>query len=255
MACRPIERVREMIVFGLLAAKVKFTAPRLGNWKINFSVPDSEPAMVASVDFYDLRQLPDDISIATASHMSARFPYVSPSGYLPPSRNGPPAYIVDGGYYDNSGASANLDILATRALTSKLQDGRAVVDGLGPVEAYYIHIDNGYGGQGLTGSRNYSPTEFTIPIKTFYMTMDFNVQDATERVRRVFKNRFCQITVPDSPMRAPLGWVLSEKVMSVLDNQLTPGIRQGCSGQPWLRPASEQDGKGASAFDQSYAVQ
>jgi hypothetical protein len=47
-----------------------------------------------------------DIPASTAAHMSARFTYVSPAGLLP---NG--GRVVDGGYFENSGAATALEIL------------------------------------------------------------------------------------------------------------------------------------------------
>ena len=47
------------------------------------------------------------IPLSTAAHMSARFTYVSPAGRFPDE-----TYIVDGGYFENSGATKALEIVA-----------------------------------------------------------------------------------------------------------------------------------------------
>jgi hypothetical protein len=47
-----------------------------------------------------------DLPASTAAHMSARFTYVSPAGLLP---NG--GRVVDGGYFENSGAATALEVL------------------------------------------------------------------------------------------------------------------------------------------------
>ena len=49
-----------------------------------------------------------NIPLSTAAHMSARFTYVSPAGRFPDG-----THIVDGGYFENSGATTALEI-ATR---------------------------------------------------------------------------------------------------------------------------------------------
>lgn len=49
---------------------------------------------------------PRDLPLSTAAHMSARFTYVSPAGLLP---NG--GHVVDGGYFENSGAATALEIV------------------------------------------------------------------------------------------------------------------------------------------------
>jgi hypothetical protein len=46
------------------------------------------------------------IPLSTAAHMSARFTYVSPAGRFPDG-----TYIVDGGYFENSAATAALEIV------------------------------------------------------------------------------------------------------------------------------------------------
>lgn len=66
----------------------------------------------------------EDVPLSTAAHLSARFPYVSPSGRIVRSSACPAAgglvpeaavsYDADGGYFDNSGAGAVTD--AWRAL-------------------------------------------------------------------------------------------------------------------------------------------
>jgi hypothetical protein len=47
-----------------------------------------------------------DIPLSTAAHMSARFTYVSPAGLLPGG-----GHVVDGGYFENSGAATALEVL------------------------------------------------------------------------------------------------------------------------------------------------
>jgi Patatin-like phospholipase len=48
-----------------------------------------------------------DLPISAAAHLSARFTYVSPAGKFPPDGT----HVVDGGYFENSGATTALDIL------------------------------------------------------------------------------------------------------------------------------------------------
>jgi hypothetical protein len=47
-----------------------------------------------------------DLPLSTAAHMSARFTYVSPAGLLPDG-----GHVVDGGYFENSGAATALEVL------------------------------------------------------------------------------------------------------------------------------------------------
>lgn len=49
--------------------------------------------------------------LSTAVNFSTRFPGISPSGEIPPGGKQPPQRVVDGGYYDNSGARTAWDNL------------------------------------------------------------------------------------------------------------------------------------------------
>jgi hypothetical protein len=61
-----------------------------------------------------------DLPISAAAHLSARFTYVSPAGKFPLDGT----HVVDGGYFENSGATTALDIL--REITREM--GRAGSD-------------------------------------------------------------------------------------------------------------------------------
>jgi hypothetical protein len=56
-----------------------------------------------------------DMPLSTAAHVSARFTYVSPAGRFAPDGT----HVVDGGYFENSGAATGLDIL--RLVNSELR--------------------------------------------------------------------------------------------------------------------------------------
>jgi hypothetical protein len=74
-----------------------------------------------------------DLPISAAAHLSARFTYVSPAGKFPPDGT----HVVDGGYFENSGATTALDIL--REITREM--GRAGSD-LGDTVPKLIMISN-----------------------------------------------------------------------------------------------------------------
>lgn len=74
-----------------------------------------------SVDLLALLQR--DMPLSTAVHNSARFTYVSPAGrlYLPDS-NTTWGHLVDGGYFENSGASTAANILKESVAISQLRE-------------------------------------------------------------------------------------------------------------------------------------
>jgi len=79
---------------------------------------DGQPAVVCSVALDSISGRVDvlsnldstvDMHLSAAAVMSSRFPYVSPAGYLEWDKR--KHYFVDGGYFDNSGAGATLEML------------------------------------------------------------------------------------------------------------------------------------------------
>jgi len=58
-----------------------------------------------------------DLRISTAAHCSARFPYISPIGGLPPIGNRPGYHVADGGYLENSGSATAQQIFNVIAQT------------------------------------------------------------------------------------------------------------------------------------------
>src|SRR5262249_21520303 len=60
-------------------------------------------------DLTDL--LKADVRLATAAHDSARFAFVSPAGRLLSSEGRDFGHVVDGGYFENSGAATLKDVL------------------------------------------------------------------------------------------------------------------------------------------------
>lgn len=54
---------------------------------------------------------PTTTAVGVATLDSARFPYISPAGDVPSTTGAPRRLLVDGGYFDNSGAASLRDLL------------------------------------------------------------------------------------------------------------------------------------------------
>jgi hypothetical protein len=68
------------------------------------------PTFTDTADIYALIGHDEDFRVSTAINNSARFPYVAPAGTL--QKNGEDtAHIVDGGYFENFGASTAAELL------------------------------------------------------------------------------------------------------------------------------------------------
>jgi hypothetical protein len=183
-----------------------------------------------------------NISLATAAFLSARFPIVSPAGELPrcePEGNGDQPSdgdvlaIGDGGYRDNTGAAAIDDVWSIVETKIEAHNQRAGVC----IVPILVEIDNGYANRGtrtvgsvpyqltapLTGllgviaSRDAGPieavaSEFAQPeFGGFTASVDGEVQNS----------RFVRVSLFDHPgVTAPLGWSLSNAAINDITRQI-----------------------------------
>ena len=76
-----------------------------------------------------------DMRLSTAAHLSARFTYVSPAGLLPNNER-----VVDGGYFENSGAATALEIL--RVVQTVLSERQGKPDWPDQVNPVVLLLDN-----------------------------------------------------------------------------------------------------------------
>jgi hypothetical protein len=70
-----------------------------------------ESAFPDAVDLLDESMRTQDMPLSTAAHLSARFTYVSPAGTLRTHRGDVWGHVVDGGYFENSGAATATDLM------------------------------------------------------------------------------------------------------------------------------------------------
>lgn len=162
-----------------------------------------------------------DLPVSTAAHMSARFTYVSPAGLLPGRERG---HVVDGGYFENSGAATALEVL--------YEVEAAIEEGHWPetVVPIVIEIRNGPTQQ-LPDTRKDTVEEAKQPKRKFLgealapLSTLFNtraaratfsqeaIESEQESQRELHpenkpRNRLL-FGLHDSPVPLPLGWMLS----------------------------------------------
>jgi hypothetical protein len=183
-------------------------------------------------DFVDVEDAnaffaPRSLSLATAAHMSARFTYVSPAGTL--ARDGRiHGHVVDGGYFENSGATATNEILLTIDLLSA-DDPRWK-----QVDAYVIHISNDpveakHGDDSLAAAPDnpaIAPSRFLNEMLSPLVTL-LNTREARGRYARetamwqAGKSSFLHFGLCRTSANVPLGWVLSASTRERMEAQLT----------------------------------
>ncbi|MGH3677499.1 MAG: hypothetical protein ACRDU5_17530 [Mycobacterium sp.] len=180
---------------------------------------------------------PQDLRLSTAALLSARFPYVSPTGTLNSCKNlEDRTFDLDGGIIDSSGASPLA--LAWPEIVGWLttQNGRCISPKL-------ILIENGYLTQ--TKSRPAAPPgELTAPLAADRAASDARSASARQAAALAFQKSFppggCGNDRPGTPapggwqapnvvdfypvaspgVEAPLGWTLAKYSQESLEQQL-----------------------------------
>jgi hypothetical protein len=171
-----------------------------------------------------------DVRLSTAVTMSARFPVVSPTGRFV-DRNRKPRGVVDGGYYENFGATTAMDL--ARALKQHW--------GLEPMVVLVNNDHEVTGLECVTGDRptNVPASWLWSPLSALIGTTTARGSHAAvslcEELRkkevetskkelRKEQDRFAFITVSDSKanehMTLSVSWWMSKNVQSYLDQQL-----------------------------------
>lgn len=191
-------------------------------------------AAISPLDFVDTEDAqaffaPRALRLSTAAHMSARFTYVSPAGTL--TRDGAKhGRVVDGGYFENSGATTTLEIaLAVNAM--------ALEPGADPrwrkVVPTVIHISNeprnprvpeetlaNGAGHPRIAPGTWMP-EVLSPLKTLLSTREARGTFARETLRwHVGDANYFHFGLCRESANAPLGWVLSSSTRRNMNLQL-----------------------------------
>ena len=120
-----------------------------------------------------------DVMLSTAVLLSARFPFVTPSGRLA-CGDGPAVHVVDGGYFENSGAASVVE------LYDALEPAIAEDNAAGPacVVPVLIEIDNHY----LEAERDAGgrPKELLAPQQTYGAARSAREANAREAAALAF---------------------------------------------------------------------
>lgn len=192
-------------------------------------------------DFVDVEDAnaffaPRSVSLSTAAHMSARFTYVSPAGSL--QREGRThGRVVDGGYFENSGATTTLAILQTIDELAESDPRWERVD------RYVIHISNEpidarFANDSLAaalGNPNIAPGNFLnealSPLWALLNTRNARGFYARESAAwAVGHPNYLHFGLCRRSANAPLGWVLARSTRLGMDSQLLKGPPCGVDG-------------------------
>lgn len=155
------------------------------------------------------------ISISQAISLSARFPYITPSGIVHKPDGTYWGAVVDGGYFDNSGILTALEII--NILKENKTQGNIIFD------PYLIIISN-YSNFHDTNQYN----EFTEPIMAaFNRTFGGSISYARARVgKEINKNRIIEFPLQANAVDVPLGWYLSESSIKVMNYRVETVVKE-----------------------------
>ena len=187
--------------------------------------PDSNDRL----DFHELTK--QDVSVATAVHNTARFPYISAAGRLRSTNGEYLEHVVDGGYFENTGAETLLDVIEH-------------LEGLKP-NARFIAIiltnspaaDRAARPNTVIWRDAESLGEFFSPFRALLQTRGARGELALRRLREhVRDDYFIDFSIcrdptdvaphelrrdpsaaPAPPREAPLGWQLSQEMSELLE--------------------------------------
>jgi hypothetical protein len=204
----------------------------------------------------------DELSYATAALLSARFPFVSPSGALrrcdAPGSSKSKAhviYAVDGGYLDSTAASPLVEVLSAVGIappgppkpklsvpTSSRKRPLAVC-----YQPVVLQIDNGYADSVAPVSPG-RPRELIAPLHGKSAAASAHGDDAEQELAELATRPRCAHTPTGLPTylhvvpqlhpgtTAPLGWSLSRTAARDMGDQLAVAENQLaiCNARRWL---------------------
>lgn len=220
---------------------------RIESWRLRNRDDDPEPSEFSSA--YDvLAELEGDIRISTAAHFSARFPYVSPAGTIRTPRFGSKSvvrpknettcidcpteetcescnqnccHLVDGGYFENSGAVTAAEIITTMRQANM------------PANLYPVVII-------ISATRDplprYEPQErvgeITTPPSALLNVRGGRGDLAVAQLKRALaaptpftRHSYIDFVLTQRETALPLGWALAEQSRDVIDASV--GLKNG----------------------------
>lgn len=218
---------------------------------------NSSAPLPFSVDFFkQFVQIPSakndrcngTLSAATAAMLSARFPYVTPSGVIGPCNSSPQAQIIDGGYTEGTGLGSIID-LSPELLKFAAQ--KSAENGGDPIMPIIMYLDNDRGGDLQPAPPN-AISELMVPITGNAKSATAQISAATllQRSAQLVNSPSNydaaapgeQATSPLLPgsvivvsqrsepaIAAPLGWILSTSSATQMDRSLEQEVTRGCT--------------------------
>jgi hypothetical protein len=202
------------------------------------SVEDGKRALVSPLpvaplefpDTIDVRSIvPRPIRFSTATHLSARFTYVSPAATVRDASGSAWGHLVDGGYFENSGAATLLDVAAALEKAARELDLAQRI-----VPVVLLIANDPFGAkpsEDPAASARY-PMSFAVELRApplaLLQTREGRGTEAQAVLKRSVEwrgadmppGRFEFYQPADTGVPLPLGWMLSPSARDALDRQI-----------------------------------
>jgi hypothetical protein len=169
-------------------------------------------------DFFDITGV--EVPLSSAVHNSARFTYVSPAGTVQSSDGKSWGHLVDGGYFENSGAATAYEVLAAMKQSVGYNQWSRIL----PV---VIMISNN---PNLPKNEDPEPRKFfnelLSPVATLLNTRNARGSYSREALRSLVEKKnmnnglYLSFALRDGQGPLPLSWVLSDVAKQAMQNQL-----------------------------------
>ena len=178
-----------------------------------------------AVDFFEA--LNRDVRLSSAVHNSARFTYVSPAGRLQPPGKPVWGHLVDGGYFENSGATTAFNILLSiNKHINNPEKYIPVVMVITNDPAVKQPCDNTENTQ--DPSENNCPkqefmNELYSPVATMLNTRGARGSYARDEIKKYVRNMgglYLEVGLCGDKGPLPLGWTLSDAAKNNMEQQL-----------------------------------
>jgi hypothetical protein len=193
--------------------------------------PTTTPNFADTLDIYHYTEEGKDMRLSTAIHNSARFTYVSPAGTLEGG-----IHVVDGGYFDNSGAITVMELIY--AVRGKLKEMNKTA------QLKVIMINNkpepdtggSAGDQNIQAKQEIKPLRisagFLAPIWTLLQVRTAHAAAAQDQLHRLVETSggtYILLVPHTGKVTIPLGWTLSHEARKEMNEQADKSLRENWS--------------------------
>jgi hypothetical protein len=213
------------------------TSVEVGNRVIASNVDLTDGAIPDTVDLFD--RLGRDMRLSTAAHNSARFTYVSPAGSVYDPDGDLLSHVVDGGYFENSGAQTANDVV-DRLAAIGARGGKAFAVHLVLIRFQKVAAEECTVEPAEPKPPERFASEALSPLRALLDTRGARgvlAYDEAEELPAVGGRVYeFLLTEREHGIVMPLGWLLAARTRSAIDLQVGPVVPPGidCAVKPFV---------------------